>query len=160
MQLPDFIKRALTFFEKAEANLTAEQQLSQAQTKVAELEGQATKDKGAIEALNATIKDLQGKLETAQNEVNAKGTEIKTCRRKSKRKRSARTKPSPPRDCRPAELLPQIRPQRRERALKSLIDQMNAITNPRDKSAFIQKHYAALFGAAQQGLRGPAVTDN
>ena len=38
MQLPDFIKRALAYFEKAEANLTAEQKLATAQARVSELE--------------------------------------------------------------------------------------------------------------------------
>src|SRR5712672_1962195 len=74
MQLPDFIKRALAFFDKAEANLTAEQKLSQAQAKITELENAANTAKATHES---ALKEVQGKLDAANEATKAKDEEIK-----------------------------------------------------------------------------------
>jgi chromosome segregation ATPase len=75
------LKAIVSSFITSKTNPTAEQmtglesRLGAAETKLTSQLAEKDKD---ISDRDATIKDLQGKLETAQNEVNAKGKEIKT----------------------------------------------------------------------------------
>jgi hypothetical protein len=71
MQLPEFISKALAFFQKAEANLTAEQELVKAKARVIELEAGAS-------ASTAKVTELQGQLTIANTTITAKDTEITT----------------------------------------------------------------------------------
>lgn len=59
MQLPDFIKRALAFFDTAEAQLKAS---GEAKTKIVELEKANTTLTGTLAERDGTIKGLQGKV--------------------------------------------------------------------------------------------------
>ena len=77
LALPDFIKRAVAFFDKADANLTATEQLTQANARIATLEKELSDAQAASSQFTVQITDLNAKLETAQAEVNAKGTEVK-----------------------------------------------------------------------------------
>lgn len=88
MQLADFIKRALGFFDRAETNLTAADELKKAQARVLELEGQlagtaglrdraekaekaATEKDGEIANLKTEIAKLKADLVTEKNKANA-----------------------------------------------------------------------------------------
>jgi hypothetical protein len=75
MQLPEFISKALAFFQKAEANLTAEQELGKARLELKTVSDKATAD---IAALNSTIKDLQATVTTHETSIKAKDTIITT----------------------------------------------------------------------------------
>ena len=77
LALPDFIKRAVAFFDKADANLTATELLATATAKITALEKELSDLKASSSQFTVQITDLNAKLETAQAEVNAKGTEVK-----------------------------------------------------------------------------------
>lgn len=66
MQLPDFIKRALAFFDKAEAEFKSS---DAAKTKITELEQALAKANTTTSERDATIKDLQGKVTKAEADV-------------------------------------------------------------------------------------------
>ena len=150
MQLPDFIKRALAFFDKAEANLTAEQKLTQAQARVAELEKAATEAKAGHES---ALADLQGKLSTALNDIATKATEITALKAEVEKEKkranetlaatglAAGTAPAADAAATPGA------------PAKSLVEQMEAISDPKAKAEFIQKNFAGLFKQAQAGLK-------
>ncbi len=76
MQLPQFIQRALGFFDKAEANLTAANELAAANAKILSLEGELRADNDEITKKAFANAELQVALEKAQGEVNAKGAAV------------------------------------------------------------------------------------
>jgi hypothetical protein len=76
--LPEFIKRMLGFADKMEANLSAQAELATAKARITELETGLAALKSSSGTFTVQITDLTAKLETAQNEVNAKGTEVAT----------------------------------------------------------------------------------
>jgi hypothetical protein len=76
MQLPDFIKRMLAFADKAETNLTAAAELSKAQEKVSELQGQITLQVGKITALEASSAEQLGLLQKANADIKVKDAKI------------------------------------------------------------------------------------
>ena len=67
--LPDFIKRSLAFFDKAEANLTASEQLASAQSRVAALEAELETARAAATGFEVTIRTLTGDLEAKSDEA-------------------------------------------------------------------------------------------
>lgn len=73
MQLPDFIKRSLSFFEKAEEQFKASEA---SKTKISELEKAAEKSATDLAAAQASVKDLQAKVDKAEADVKAKEAEI------------------------------------------------------------------------------------
>jgi hypothetical protein len=72
MQLPDFIKRAAAFFDKADANLTAETKLTEANARITQLETDlVAAQTSAKDATNATaqVTTLTTERDTARAEV-------------------------------------------------------------------------------------------
>lgn len=74
--LPEFIKRMLGFADKAEAHFNATELLTAANAKIATLEKDLADAQAASSQFTVQITDLTAKLETAQSQVNAKGTEV------------------------------------------------------------------------------------
>lgn len=66
MQLPDFIKRALAFFDTAEKQLKAS---GDASAGVAELEKANKTLEGTVAERDTSIKDLQGKMTAAEGTI-------------------------------------------------------------------------------------------
>lgn len=73
MQLPDFIKRALAFFDKAEANLSA---IDLAKKHVADLEADVAKSAKDLIDAQASLKDLQAKFDKATTDLAARDKQI------------------------------------------------------------------------------------
>lgn len=77
MQLPQFIQRAISFFDKAEANLTAAQQLTQALAKITEHEGTIAGHVKTIGERDSKITELNGKITEAATKMAEKETSAK-----------------------------------------------------------------------------------
>src|SRR5438034_632199 len=78
LALPDFIKRAVAFFDKADANLTATESLTAADAKIAALEFENAKLKVSATESDAKLTALTGEVETAKADLLAKETEVTT----------------------------------------------------------------------------------
>lgn len=151
MQLPDFIKRALAFFDKAEANLTAEQKLTQAQAKVAELEKAAIDAKAAHES---ALKEVQGKLDTANELIKAADKQIVDLKAEVEKEKKRANETIAGQGL-PAGSTPAGEPAAGGPGApaKSLVEQLEAITEPKAKAEFIKKNFGALLKQAQTGLK-------
>lgn len=77
LALPDFIKRAVAYFDKADANLTASEQLTAANAKIAALETELATLKAASTDFTVKITALSTEVETSKSALAAKDTELK-----------------------------------------------------------------------------------
>jgi septal ring factor EnvC (AmiA/AmiB activator) len=141
MTLNDFIARAVSFFEKAEAK---ENRLNDEQSKaLADLRSKNTEQSERLTSLSAEIEDLKSKLEKAQAEVNSKGAEVAklSVDLDAEKKRTAdalagmgvdpKTIPAAPVASKTGDILAQY----------------EAITNPSERSEFYRKHQAEYDAA-------------
>ena len=154
MQLAQFIQRALDFFSKSEANLTAASELQNLRNEKGALE----KDLAAAKALtverDGKITELQGALEKAQGEVNAKGTEIAGLKTELEAEK-ARTDETLAGMGIDAKRIPIKIEDKKEKG--DVIAQHDAIADPVKRMAFYRKNKAAYDAAWSE--KNPPIPD-
>src|SRR5438034_672650 len=69
LALPDFIKRAAAYFDKADANLTASEALATANAKITALTGQVTTAQTALATKDTELKNAQAALEAEKRKT-------------------------------------------------------------------------------------------
>jgi regulator of replication initiation timing len=153
MQLPDFIKRAIAFFDKAEANLSAEQQVADLKKQIKELGEHNGRLVQETNAATVEIDRLKGELAKSQEQVNTKAGEIKTLQSAldAEKKKANETLAA---QGLPAGTVPAAEPAASPgAATQDLLAQFENITDPRQRSEFIQKHSSAMLKLAQSRLK-------
>lgn len=144
MQLPEFISRAIAFFQKAEQNLTAAQELATAQTRILELEASAK----TITGLEATIKELQASAVTAATTNATLDTSLAALTTDLVAANAKVTETLAGLGVKPETIPAAGAPAAGAAAGKSLMDQMTAITDPTARTIFYRKNKAAFAAAS------------
>ena len=130
----------------AEERINFEKRLSDAEAAVT---GQADASAKAIADKDAAIKDLEGKLKAAEDKAGSQASTIKDLEGKVeaglKKANEVIAAQGLPAGSAPAG---EVNAQPGT-AAKSLLDQLNAITDPKERSAFIEKNFDALYKSAQ-----------
>jgi chromosome segregation ATPase len=143
MQLPDFINRALAFFQKAEANLTAEQELAQAKAKVVSLDAEIVTLKEKLTGAESQAKELTAKLEPQAVRITQLEADIEKEKSKATETLAGlgvkpENIPAPAAGTQATESEPG----------KELVDKFLAIKDPGEKTLFFRKNEKAIHAAA------------
>jgi hypothetical protein len=145
MQLPEFISKALAFFQKAEANLTAEQELAKARSRIVELEASAD----TVDGLKARILELETAATASAATLKERDTEIATLKASVETEKGKTTDTLSGMGVRPDTIPGAGAPAAGADTGKSLVDQMNAIKDPSARTAFYRKNREGLLAASR-----------
>jgi chromosome segregation ATPase len=146
MQLPAFITRAVSFFDKAELNLTAASELQNLRSRQAELEKELATAKTDAVTKDGKITELQAALEKAQGEVNANGTEIAALKLSLEAEKERTTETLASMGIDPAKI-PVKAADKKPAGETKIIEQYEAIKNPVERTAFYRKNQEAFDAA-------------
>jgi len=143
MQLPAFITRAVSFFDKAEQNLIAASELQNLRSRQTELEKELAAAKTDAVTKDGKITELQAALEKAQGEVNAKGTEIATLTTSLEAEKNRTTETLASMGIDPAKIPVKAADKKTAPGSTKILEEYEAITNSVERRTFYRKNQQA-----------------